>query len=276
MLSKYKILCDCKISPFCKINYWITNQSEKKNRFKNNGKYRCKYCAIHDTHLGDKSHYHKYSNINHNYFNTIDSEIKAYMLGIIAGDGSITSKTLEVVANKCDTETLEKFRVILPELRIHNKNKSNCNYIKITSRQISQDIQKHLNINVGKKSDKITLPKLDDNLIKHFIRGLMDSDGCIDNPFTSEKSPRCFYSSTSKIILNEIKILMSDINISSYISGIKLFFSGKNAIKFMNYIYEESNEYLIRKKCFYKVWKTWKPYEGTIISPSKRKLKRKL
>lgn len=64
-------------------------------------------------------------------------------------------------------------------------------------------------------------------------------------------------------------------NINSYKSGIKLYFVGKNAIGFLNFIYDKHSVCLSRKKAFYDIWKTWKSYEGTHMYPSKRKLNRK-
>ena len=103
-------VCDFQKSPFCKKEYQIERYSVARNKRKNNGKYRCKMCAIQDTHLGEKSHYFKNFKINHNFFNEIDSEIKAYLLGVIAGDGSVGVKHVELVANTTDIETLYLFK----------------------------------------------------------------------------------------------------------------------------------------------------------------------
>lgn len=274
MEEKIKVKCNFQISPFCKKIYFIGKYRIKYNREKNNGQYRCKLCAIQDTHLGEKSHFFKNDSTNHYFFNKIDNEIKAYILGIIAGDGSITNKTIEIVANKKDIITLKLFKdQVSPKANIIYKSK-NCRVIKITSRQISKDLCKYLKINPGKKSDKITLPKLNKKLMYHFIRGLVDTDGWISNPFTSKKFPQCFYSSTSKIILKQVQQLFILKNIKSAIYGIKLCFTGQNALDFMNILYSKASVYLTRKKEFYNIWKTWIPFDGTIINPSKRKLKR--
>ncbi len=90
--AKIKAICNWQISEFCQKEYEITKYSLKNNII-NNGKYRCKYCAIAETHNGSKSHYFKYSLINHNFFNEVNTEIKAYLLGLIAGDGHIGKKT---------------------------------------------------------------------------------------------------------------------------------------------------------------------------------------
>ena len=275
MEAKLKVICDFQTSPFCHKEYKIGKYRIIYNRRNNNGKYRCKLCAINDTHLGYKSHYFKNFKIDHNFFNNIDSEIKAYLLGVIAGDGHISAKQIEIVANSTDEITLKLFQTnVAPDVKIRDKKASNCKIIKILSRQIVCDLCRHLDIMPGKKSDKISLPKLNKTLMMHFIRGLMDTDGCIDNPFTSKYSPRCFYSSTSAKIIDQVHELYSSKNINSYINGIKLYFSGKYAIQFMDSIYNDANYFLPRKKNFYDMWKTWIPYQGTTINPSKRKLRK--
>lgn len=278
MSKKIKITCEWQTSSFCKKNYEITSYNITLNKRRNNGKYRCKYCGINETHLGEKSHYHKYK-VNHDFFKEIDSEVKAYLLGIIAGDGHVSKngKAVGICANLKDTETLELFlKEVMPEGKILHKS-GNCKHVLVNSKELAVDICKYLKINPGKKSDKITLPDLSEDNIKHFIRGLIDTDGCIDNPFTTKvNTPRCYYSSTSKLILSQIKNYFEEKGLSCYISGIKLNFVGKNAKAFMNFIYNDGKaEYsLSRKKAFYDIWKTWKPFEGTSIRPSKKKLKR--
>lgn len=275
MELKIEVECDFKLSKLCKKTYTVGKYRINYNRLKNNGKYRCKFCAIEFTHSGSKSHYYKYYKIDHDFFENINSEIKSYLMGVIAGDGSITANQIGIVANSKDLETLELFqKLIAIDVPIKNKKESNCKSIVFTSKKNVDNLCSHLHINPGKKSDKISLPKLNDNLMSHFIRGLMDTDGCIDNPHTSKSSPRCFYSSTSKLILNEIKELMASKNINSYISGIKLFFVGKNAIMFLNYIYANSHFSLSRKRDFFLIWNTWVPYNGTSVNPSKRFIKR--
>jgi hypothetical protein len=270
---KIEVKCDFQTSEFCKKEYLRSKYAILLNRKKNGDKYRCKYCAIQDTHFGEKSHYFKNKLIYHDFFINIDSEIKAYLLGIIAGDGSIYRKQVSLVAADKDIETIELFKkYICPEASISFH--GNCKVINIISRDLVRDLCKHLKINYGKKSDKISLPDLNEDLMPHFIRGLVDTDGCIDNPYTTKKNTvRCFYSSTSKLILTQIKNKFNDLNINSCLNGIKLTFCGKFGLSFLNYIYKDATFALSRKKAFYDIWKTWKPKMGTCIRPSKMAIK---
>ena len=268
------VTCDYQISDFCKIEYDLTKSGLYQNKKRNNGKYRCKYCAISATHEGSKSHFFKNYKIEHSFFKNIDNEIKAYLLGVIAGDGHVSRKNIEVCANLKDVETLELIKSNLAsDVPIRPKKQSNCSFIKFTSKEMSKDICKHLKIKPGKKSDKIQLPNLSTKLKGHFIRGLMDTDGCIDNPSKST-CPRCYYSSSSSKMRDDIQKWAKDKNIKTYQSGIKVYFVGKNAFQFMNEIYKNNNFSLSRKKEYYEVWKTWKSYEGTSLKPTKRKANR--
>jgi len=272
---KETIICQFQISQFCQKEYTITRSSLRLNKKRNNGKYRCKLCGIFDTHEGSKSHYFKYDQINSSFFENIDNEIKAYLLGVIAGDGTIAdNKRVSLVAAKRDIETLTLFQTYLsPQSPIVNKS-DNCCFIGITSKQMAADLHRHLNVYTNKKSDKITIPNISKKLIPHFLRGLMDTDGCIANPRAKQPQPRCFYSSTSHQILKQVQNYVNQLDIISAIRGIKLEFWGMNAIQFMDIIYKNHNFCLSRKKEYYDIWKTWIPREGTSIRPTKSKLKR--
>jgi len=247
--QKMYVTCEFNTSDKCVKEYLIGKYEYNKNIKRNNGRYRCIFCAINDTHL-DKSKY----DIDYSFFNKIDSEIKSYLLGIIAGDGHINSKCeyLEVVANNQDIETL----LLIKKHISHNNNikrhnsSANCSKILICSKSLCKDICKQLNILPGKKSDKISLPNLDNSLIIHFIRGLMDSDGWI-----SAKNKRCFYSSSSQMILKQVQEFASKYKINSNIHGIKLDFCGDNANMFLTMLYDKAKFFLKRKRERFGEWK---------------------
>lgn len=268
-----EVKCDFQVSEFCKKDCIVGKYGYSRNVKINDGKYRCKYCAIFETHEGSKSHYFKYKK-DDEFFDKIDTELKAYLLGIIAGDGHVTRKEVSVVAHKIDINTLMLFNNVVNGINILSKGE-NCLQVNITSKKIASDVRKHLKIKAGKKSNLITLPDLPDNLMWHFIRGLVDTDGCVDNPFTSKYSPRCYYSSTSTVILNEVLMFCKNKNINGYLTGIKVCFVARAAHAFMDKIYSNASFYLPRKHAFYTVWNTWEPFKGTVIRPSKRELKKR-
>jgi hypothetical protein len=124
---------------------------------------------------------------NEDYFETIDTPAKAYYLGFIAGDGYLSKdgKTLAIQLNINDKEILDGFlKELDSEHPIYEAgvfdNRTNKTYyhcaISIWRKKLCSDLQKH---NVGpNKSFDLKLPNIDDNLMCHYIRGILDSDGC--------------------------------------------------------------------------------------------------
>lgn len=220
------------------------NVYELNKNLKINKDFICKSCKIHINRI-DKSKYI----IDFDFFKKIDSEESSYLLGIIAGDGGIRNNEITITAHKDDIETLHLFNKFVTKNKIQNHHTSkNCLKLNIYSKKIQQDVCNALKVKPGKKSDKIRLPQLPIDLQWHFIRGLMDSDGCISkNKGTSKKYKRCFYSSTSNLILKDISDFASEFDIKSHINGIKLTFNCNNAIMFLTHIYKNSNFKLSRK-----------------------------
>lgn len=233
----------------------------------NDGKDVCIFCHNRIENLGSKNKSFRYPK-NEKYFKVIDSEVKAYILGLIAGDGSLenTGKRVTLYANKDDIESLELFKnEVSPFSPIKDDN--GCFYLRIDSIEIVRDICRHLSINPGSKHDILSLPNIDN--IWHFIRGLIDSDGSISDPYKGCTTPKCKLTSNSKLLLTQIKDLCYSCDINSSLGKNNLFFVGKHAIKFMNIIYLQSIYKLNRKFQRYSIWNTWIPHYGTCVRPRK-------
>ena len=129
-----------------------------------------------------------------NYFEKINTEAKAYFLGLLYADGynSLyeTGGHIALTLQEKDKEILEMF---LKELKSNstlkflnlsekNPNQSNCYQLAIYSKKICEDLTK-----LGCMRAKTALlqyPTSDivpNELIRHFIRGYFDGDGCIWN-----------------------------------------------------------------------------------------------
>lgn len=126
-------------------------------------------------------------NYNEKAFEKIDTEEKAYWLGFLYADGNIRvigQKALVLSLSAKDEQHLEKFKnFISPEHEIWKEKvfleatskTYNSVRLSITNSKIVDDL-----INVGCVPDKtfiLSFPKLQDNLIRHFIRGYFDGDG---------------------------------------------------------------------------------------------------
>lgn len=134
-------------------------------------------------HKGNTKRLKKHS-LNINYFDTIDTPNKAYVLGFIYADGCNTRNGLHIGIQEEDKEVLE---FIKSELNISNALRyikpANVNWKPKWELSIkSIDFSKALT-NVGcppAKSLILSFPDfISDDLMPHFIRGYFDGDGCI-------------------------------------------------------------------------------------------------
>ena len=112
---------------------------------------------------------------------------------------------------------------------------------------------------VRNKTKTVYLPELEDKLIKHFIRGYIDGDGCIGKKqvsiiFGSEKMYRDMLKTFEKKSKGKISSLKKD---NYYI--IQLCRRNCDLIK---YLYEDAKIYLDRKKQSYN--QNWKFYTERI------------
>lgn len=118
---------------------------------------------------------------NHSYFESIDTEDKAYFLGFLYADGSIVTNkrnSLYLKIHPKDEHILKDFiKCIDGEMKIwKQKNRDICQ-ILISGKKIIQDLIRHgLHQN---KTFSLKYPDIPIELERHFIRGYFDGDGCI-------------------------------------------------------------------------------------------------
>lgn len=210
-------------------------------------------------------------NVDENYFSIIDNEYKAYWLGFLYADGyvrmkynrsgelklKLSSKDKEhiLLFNKCISSNYPIKDSVSTILYKGQKSNSNVSTVSIYNTKIVNDL-----IKIGcvsKKTFVIRLPKIENSLYRHFIRGYFDGDGCL-----SESNKGHF---TIKIISNEhfiedIKNYLLSIGLNKiYIKTngkVKslLIYNIKDCLTFKNFIYDNSSIYLERKyKIFEKI-----------------------
>lgn len=192
--------------------------------------------------------------IDDSYFENIDNQHKAYILGFIYADGSISkSNTLSFGLHKKDVEILE---FIKKELKSEHPIKINKNYahFRITCKKLGEDLKK-LNIIQNKTYNTINLPYTG-IYFKHFLRGFFDGDGSI---YTSSKkiNDYCINFSNNYYVLEELKFFLKcELNINSHLrlrrknnyNSAMLEFKGSLQIQnFYNFLYEDSIFFLKRK-----------------------------
>lgn len=207
--------------------------------------------------------------VNENYFDKIDTEQKAYILGFLYADGcnSEDRNSIIVNLNYKDKDILEKIKDIIQPtkpLQYVNTEKINKVYLNsenqyrlvINNKHISQQLSK-LGC-VKAKTHKITFPSLDiisKNLQKHFIRGYFDGDGSI----SGDKQKQFSLIGTAPFINTLQDILIKELNFSKTKLDIRwkerdnntvsLRYSGINqCIIFRDWLYDNSTIYMERKR----------------------------
>ena len=218
--------------------------------------------------------------IRHNFFSEIKTELQAYLLGFIYSDGSINDErhTLTIHINEKDKEIFNLFKVISPEAYIQDckgyeskvtvdgsivKNLGSTR-LSISSKILLEDLH-NLGVVENKTYKELHIPKqIPNELIKHFIRGYFDGDGCITysirkpNPKNREKNYRVTsnVNFTAKLcnIFIDFQKYFSDNDITTNIVHVKrgdmyrLITSKRDSvIKIFHLFYDNSNFYLSRK-----------------------------
>ena len=118
---------------------------------------------------------------NYEYFNKIDTETKAYFLGLLYADGNVISKINRVSISlaKEDSYILEKFKnqiefkgnLLQVQINRRFENRQDQVKLQMHSKNLCQDLHK-LGM-VDKKSLILTFPtneQVPENLLHHFIR----------------------------------------------------------------------------------------------------------
>lgn len=206
----------------------------------------------------DFSEYRKYS-IDKDFFKIINTEEKAYILGFLYADGynQVTKKQIRITLQRGDEDILKKINKALK----HNKPlyilKNNTVIdLSINSKDMSLDLEK-LGC-VQNKTFKITFPyeHLSKDLIRHFIRGYFDGDGCISINKKNDvqlniTGNSIFISQIQDILVNELNITKTKLQYYRNVCG--MYYHGKNiCLKVLDYLYKDSKISLKRKNKLYK------------------------
>ena len=209
-------------------------------------------------------------NLNEHYFDVIDTEEKAYILGFIYADGNNLFKTnrVSIQLSIIDKEILQKFSKIMFDIENlkyrKNKNNKGIEFEYVSLNMYSKYMSRHL-ANLGvieRKSHFITFPEwLDKSLYRHFIRGLIDGDGWIYLPATNRMSPNVGLICTRQINDKLSIFFDKELGLKSYLcKAYKQDFEIMCEIRIKNYhqtkilldwLYKDSTIYLKRKHDLY-------------------------
>ena len=197
--------------------------------------------------------------LNRNFFETIDTEEKAYWLGFITADGYVNhTGLLGIGLNQKDYKHLEKFLVSINsnyKVRFRDVGKYKKSEIYLFSKKLITDLQK-LGIYRAKSLNSKPCTQVPENLLRHYWRGLVDGDGCIYINRNEKNSLKCVVSLCGTyeickgfkdfIIKNKI---ISKANILNCKSIHTISFGGARLTqKIITILYKDAQVYLNRKK----------------------------
>ena len=200
--------------------------------------------------------------LNEKYFDDINTQEKAYFFGLLYADGCNTydpkNSTYRIHINlrESDKEILEQLRVAiklerpLRMLKKHSEKWSNQYDLRINNKYLSSKLNE-LGMVKGKTLTKQFPCCLEDNLIRHFIRGYFDGNGHLQN------ASKVGIYSTSMFINKLAEILKKSVGINSCV---RMAYNKENLIhrslevsgrvqvqKFLEFIYKDSTVHIERK-----------------------------
>lgn len=204
---------------------------------------------------------------NHDFFEHIDTEEKAYWLGFFFADGcvSVNSKSnsgeCSIKLYKGDYRHLQKFNKSLNGnipvtfnervCSFNDKLQESCS-IRCYSIKMANDLISHGCI--PNKTYYIKMPKISKLLINHFIRGFFDGDGCICLNSNIRKDLQINFCSASEAFLTELRHVLYEHGINSYITDEKdrntfrLYVKGlQNVNNMWIFMFDDATVFLDRK-----------------------------
>lgn len=199
--------------------------------------------------------------VDEDFFEYIDSEAKAYFLGLMYSDGSVSSNQFYIKLK--DEDILQLFKKALKsEAPIRRIEKPWSAYIlQISCKRLCQHLIRHGC--VPNKTKVIQVPELRPDLYRHFIRGFFDGDGCLH---LQDKIYHCRFDLTSASLnfLEQIRPIITNKAITNGYLGKEakydvwhLNYSGHQVVQIMDWLYEDSHYYLKRKHDKYLILKQY-------------------
>lgn len=203
---------------------------------------------------------------NFGFFKNIDTEAKAYFLGLMFADGTISRNQnyATISLQEEDIDILLKFKDNINftgDLSYIEREKPRKNMYRLNLG--SNEFVKHIEDKgcVYNKSKLLEFPSrniIPDKLMNHFIRGYLDGDGCIakykNNLIVTFVSTKLFIEGL-KEYFKSIGFNFGSISQRNNSKGTYcLYFGGNNsAKKILEYIYKDSTIFLLRKKKKYDI-----------------------
>lgn len=206
----------------------------------------------------------KNKELKENYFEKIDSEEKAYFLGLMYTDGNIrinkSSKQIRLQLQLRDEEIIKKFKEELnsdSNLIYDKRIGKECVGIEITNKKLFDDLYS-LGVIPNKTYLSQSLPKVPDKFLIPFLRGLFDGDGSLSYKENYNEVHVGFINYNYKIT-EEFQLIIDKLinkkehnkiinNLNDFGSSYRCQWRGRRQVlKILSLLYDNSNIYLKRK-----------------------------
>lgn len=209
--------------------------------------------------------------LNENYFNKIDNQNKAYILGLLYADGFVGDEHYNnIVLGMKDKEIVEKVAECIQYdglIRKGNKGgfeNSTYSYILNISSKIMAEDLRSLGLYPNKSLNMSKFPLIQKDLERHFIRGYFDGDGSVvlsrnSSYYKSETLDKKYEYTTITISFlgteNFLKEIVEKMSLKSYsirntktslIKELRVS-SKKESIRIFELLYENAEVFLERK-----------------------------
>ena len=202
-------------------------------------------------------------NLNEHYFDKIDTEEKAYFLGLIITDGCIhrTKGKQALVAltlQESDKYILERFKTAICSNKTITSDGRGCVNINILSRTMVESLKQY-GVYERKSLHTIFPQNIPQELYPHLIRGILDGDGSVS--FYARRGRKChvkairFCQGNEKFLKDLVDCLYNNcgaIKINTYQEKDNLwsiaYRKDDSMIKVIQYLYGDATIYLTRKK----------------------------
>ncbi len=197
-------------------------------------------------------------------FETINNEETAYFLGMLMADGTLVEQKgfpRGVKLSLVDIDVIEKFKKFFntdAPIRIDKRSENHqITYtLEVSSAKIAKDLIK-LGV-INNKTFRTMIPEMNEEFIRHFIRGYFDGDGCLYTR-KNKNCRTCLITSSSELILKQIEgyCKLRDIirkNKNIYVQKYRKYHCWDFRLdhryeiyKFLQHIYKDATVYMERK-----------------------------
>lgn len=203
----------------------------------------------------------RYPDLKHDYFSVIDSPEKAWILGFIATDGCVSGRSLSWALKRADRYILEQIAsIICPSVIVTNSFSSDkkmepqpISRLSFYSKQLCDDLLQY-GIHPNKTETVQFWHGVSDSLCPHYLRGIIDGDGCLYTSGTRNHISLC--SASKQFLLDVSQSIEKHTGIQHPYLGKRnnckaweiKYWKNDNVKKITQWLYQDDSIGLIRKK----------------------------